>query len=116
MLGRLSFILRNSGRVVIGRTASTFSRPLQLSVGTIIYLKSLQADCIEHERHHENVVYIGRTQPQKPSFTTKILRKIQTFFRFLHLVIIFAPVAILSPLFLFSATEDVWLNLLVNAI
>lgn len=116
MLARLAYGFGRRYHWGIGRTLAKYSRPIQMSVGVIVYLKSLQSKCINDDRRNLDVVYVGRTEAPKPSFTRKILRRIQTFFRFLHLMFIFAPVVILSPLFLFSATEDIWLNVLVNAI
>ena len=50
------------------------------------------------------------------SFTQTIIYSLKLFLRFVQLVIIFSPTILLSPLYLFKATQDVWFWVFVRSV
>jgi hypothetical protein len=94
-------------------------RPTEILLGTYLYFRNsaISLNTQEGSQHiPKPLIPALEAATHTQSFLKGLYERLRTFLRFLHLAIIFTPVALLFPLRLFKATDDIWCWVFVNAI
>ena len=75
-----------------------------------------EEDKVTRQKEKEAPKEEAAEQPKRLSILGKIWSVFIHVMRFLHLMVIFAPPILLSPLLLFKRTEGYWMDLFVKAV
>lgn len=94
----------------------TISKPTQLLLGSYLYFHHSTISLNDMPQHIAEVLGVPDAAKHPPSFLRRLYQKCKTLLRFLHLAMIFIPVALLLPLRLFEVTDHLWCWLFANAI
>lgn len=105
------------------RSSLSFARTLRKPLlATALYtflpvnVNLQEEDKVTTKKEKEVAKEEGVTQPKRFSILGKIWSVLIHVMRFLHLMAIFAPPILLSPLLLFKRTEGYWMDLFVKAV